>query len=107
MKREIFEIHMTVVDANGTLTIDPSGYPKSVDSRSYDNDIEKTRKRAYGLLGEIEKAMSTQDTRQTQYGYIIRVSDGTQIEKRQFGKLADLPDPEPEPEPEETEGGEG
>lgn len=103
MKREAYEIHMSVVDANGTLTIDPSGYPKSVDSRSYDNDLEKTLNRAYGLLGAAESAMSTQDTRQVQYAYIIRVSDGMQIEKRKFGKLADLPDPEPEPEPEPEE----
>lgn len=114
MKREIYEIHMSVVDANGTLTIDPTGYPKKVDSMSYDNDTDKTLKRAKGLLGEIEKNMSTQDTREIQYGYIIRVSDGLQIEKRLFGKLNDLPDPEPEeeepePEPEggdNTEGGE-
>lgn len=98
MKREIFEVHMTIVDANGTITVDPSGYPKIEDSKLRDNDIEKARKRAYGLLGEAEKAMSTQDTRQIQYGYIIRVSDGAQIEKRRFGELAELPDPEPEVE---------
>lgn len=96
MKREIYEVHMSVVDANGTLTIDPTGYPKSVDSRSYDNDIDKTLNRARGLLGAAESAMSTQDTRQVQYGYIIRVSDGMQMEKRLFGKLAELPDPEEE-----------
>jgi len=100
MKREIYEVHMSVVDANGTLTIDPSGYPKSVDSRSYNNDTETALRRALGYLGAAESDMSTKDTRQIQYAYIIRVSDGLQIEKRQFGKLADLPDPEPEPEPE-------
>ena len=98
MKREIYEVHMTVVDANGNITVDPTGYPKVEDSKIRDNDIEKARMRAYGLLGEIEKNMSTQDTRQIQYGYIVRVSDGMQIEKRMFGTLADLPDPEPEEE---------
>ena len=115
MKREIYEVHMTIVDANGNIAVDPTGYPKVEDSKLRDNDIEKTRQRAYGLLGEIEKNMSIVDTREIQYAYIIRVSDGTQIEKRQFGKLKDLPDPEPEPEPtpepeepeEEGEGGEG
>lgn len=95
MKREAYEIHMSVVDANGTLTVDPTGYPKTVDSRSYDNDLEKTLNRAKGLLGAAESDMATKDTRQVQYGYIIRVSDGLQIEKRLFGKMADLPDPEP------------
>ena len=102
MLREIYEVHMSVVDANGNLTIDPSGYPKSVDSLSYDNDLEKTLNRAKGLLGACESAMSTQDTRQIQYGYIIRVSDGYQIDKRKFGALAQLPDPEPNTEPEEA-----
>ena len=95
MKREAYEIHMTVVDANGTLTVDPTGYPKTVDSRSYDNDLQKTLNRARGLLGAAESAMATQDTRQVQYATIIRVSDGMQIEKRVFGQLAELPDPEP------------
>lgn len=106
MKREIYEIHKTVVDANGTITIDPSGYPKKEDSMLRDNDLEKTLKRALGLLGEIEKEMSTQDTRQIQYGYIIRVSDGVQIAKRLFGQIADLPDSEEESEEPEENGGE-
>lgn len=109
MKREIYEVHMTIVDANGNVTIDPTGYPKIEDSKLRDNDTEKALKRARGLLGAAESAMSTQDTRQVQYAYIVRVSDGVQIEKRMFGKLADLPDPEPEPEPTpepEPEGGE-
>jgi len=94
MKREAYEVHMSVIDANGTLTIDPTGYPKAVDSRNYDNDLDKTLNRARGLLGAAESSMSTQDTRQVQYAYIVRVSDGLQIEKRVFGKIAELPDPE-------------
>ena len=107
MKREVYEIHMSIVDANGTLTIDPTGYPKTVDSRSYDNDLERTLMRAKGLLGAAESEMSTKDTRKIQYAYIVRVSDGVQIEKRRFGKPEnlDLPDPEPEPEPEPEENG--
>ena len=104
MKREIYEVHMTVVDANGNWSI-PSGYPKTIDTKNYNNDPVIALSRAKGLLGAAESAMSTQDTRQTQFAYIIRVSDGLQIEKRKFGVLADLPDPEPEPE-EEPEGGE-
>lgn len=96
MKREAYEIHLTVVDANGTITVDPTGYPKTVDSRSYDNDLERTLNRAKGLLGAAESSMSTQDTRQVQYAYIVRVSDGMQIDKRVFGKIAELPDPETE-----------
>lgn len=99
MTREIFEVHMAYVNAAGYHASDPSGYPKVIDSKTaeYDNDIEKARKKAYGYLGAAESALSTQDN-QVGYCYIIRVSDGKQIECRKFGRIADLPDPEPEPE---------
>ena len=98
VKREYFEVHVTVVDANGNVTIDPSGYPKIEDSKTRDNNIELAYQRAMGLLGKAESDMSVVDTRQIQYAYIIRGSDGKQLEVRRFGKLADLDIPDPEPE---------
>ena len=120
MKREIFEVHIAYVNDAGFHVSDPNvnntAYPVVVDSKNYDGDIEKARRIAYGKLGAAESWLSTRDN-QISYAYIIRVSDGVQIEKRMFGKLADVevPDPDPEPEtPEETEpeaepveGGEG
>jgi hypothetical protein len=94
MKREFYEIHMTVVDANGNVTIDPSGYPKIEDSKLRAHDLLLTLKRASGLLGAAESAMSTQDTRQIQYAYIIRGSDGKQIDVRRFGALEDIDIPD-------------
>jgi hypothetical protein len=94
VKRDYFEVHLTVVDANGNVTIDPTGYPKIEDSKLRNNDIDKALDRARGLLGACESDMSTHDTRQCQYGYIIRGSDGKQIEVRRFGKIADLEVPE-------------
>ena len=113
MKREIYEVHLAYVNADGFHASDPNvnntAYPVVVDSKNYDNDIEKARRVAYGKLGAAENWLSTRDN-QISYAYIIRVSDGVQIEKRMFGQLADLPDPEPEtptePEEEPTEGGE-
>ena len=107
MKREIYEVHMGYVNANGYHASDPTGYPKVVDSATaeYGNDIEKALKKAYGYLGAAESTLSTQD-HQVGYCYLIRSSDGKQIECRKFGRIADLPDPEPEPEPEPEEGGE-
>lgn len=107
MKREIFEVHLAYVNADGFHASDPNvnntNYPVIVDSRNYNNDIEKARTIAYGKLGAAESWLSTRDN-QISYAYIIRVSDGVQIEKRIFGSLADLPDPEPEtPEEEPTE----
>lgn len=115
MKREIFEVHLAYVNGDGFHASDPNvnntNYPVVVDSKNHDNDIEKARRVAYGKLGAAESWLSTRDN-QISYAYIIRVSDGVQIEKRMFGKLADLPDPEPtpeetEPEAEPVEGGEG
>lgn len=107
MKREIYEVHLAYVNADGFHASDPNvnntNYPVVIDSRNYNNDIEKARVIAYGKLGAAESWLSTRDN-QISYAYIVRVSDGVQIEKRMFGRLADLPDPKPEtPEEEPTE----
>ena len=103
MKREIYEVHLAYVNSDGyhasDPTVDNTNYPVIVDSKTHDNDIETTRRIAYGKLGKAESWLSTRDN-QIGYAYIIRVSDGKQIEIRRFGEIADLPDPEPEPEPE-------
>ena len=103
MKREIYEVYAKVVDANGAYNT-LSGYPKSFDSHSYDDDIEKAEKRAYGEYYDCLGVMSKRDDRQQQIAMIIRASDGMQIEMKHIGNIADLPDPEPEPEPEPEQG---
>lgn len=99
MKREIYEVHLAYVNEDGYHASDPAiggkQYPLVVDSRNNDNDIEKTLKKAYGYLGSAESTLSTRDD-QVSYCYIIRVSDGFQIEKRMFGKLAPVIVPDPE-----------
>lgn len=92
MRREIFEVHAKIVDANGTYN-SLSGYPKVYDSKSYGNDVDKTLQRARGGWHEALEAMAKIDTRQVQEAYIIRVSDGLQIELEKLGELAELPDP--------------
>ena len=105
LKREIYEVHIAYVNDAGYHAADPTlngvQYPRIVDSKNNDNDDAKTLKKAYGLLGAAESFLSGRDD-QVGYCYIIRVSDGMQIEKRKFGKLEDIviPDPEPEPTPE-------
>lgn len=95
MRREIYEVYAKVVDANGTYNT-LSGYPKVYDSRSYNNDCEKARNRAYGEYHTVLGTMYTRDDRQCQIAMIIRANDGLQIEKISIGAIADLPDPEPE-----------
>ena len=101
IQREIYQVTANIVDANGTFN-PLSGYPKTFDSKSYDNDLDKTIQRAYGQWHQALADMSKIDTREVQIAGIIRVSDGVQIEYARFGALKDLPDPEPETEPEQT-----
>ena len=101
MKRQIFIVNAYVVDANGTFN-NLSGYPKTFDSRSYDNDIDKTQLRAIGDMSECYGAMCKRDDRQLQT-VMVMTADGFQIEKKSIGRIADLPDPEPVEETNESE----
>lgn len=91
MKREIFEVYAKVIDANGAYNT-LSGYPKTFDSHTYNDDINKARTRAYGEYYETMGAFCKRDDRQKQIAMILRASDGLQIEYGHFGEIADLPD---------------
>jgi hypothetical protein len=103
MKRVIYQVIAYVVDANGTFN-NLSGYPKNFDSKNYDNDTDKTYRRANGDYCDAVGAMSKVDTRQLQVAKLMRVNDGMTLALNKIGELADLPDPEPgeETEPEQT-----
>jgi len=93
MQREIFEVRAIIVDANGAYN-PISGYPKTFDSRNYQNDIEKTRRRAYAELSDVKSAFLKRDDRQVQIAQITRMSDGLVMEAFCDGRLAELPDTE-------------
>lgn len=90
MKRQIFEVYAKVVDANGTYNT-LSGYPKIFDSRTYDNDIDKTLMRATGEFASTWGAMCLREDRQLQM-VMLMTADGFVIDKKVIGKIADLPD---------------
>lgn len=92
-KREIYEVYAKVVDANGAYNT-LSGYPKSFDSKNYDNDIEKTELRAEGEWHSVLDSMCKNDTRQLQVAMVLRASDGNQILLRRIGEMAEVPDVE-------------
>ena len=96
MQRQIYIVDAAVVDANGAYN-KVSGYPKTFDSRNYDNDLAKTRRRAEGDAAEAYGAMCKRDDRQLQT-VILMTADGGVLDRKYIGKIADLPDPEPEPE---------
>lgn len=96
MKRQIYIVDAGIVDANGNYN-KLSGYPKLFDSRSYNNDISKTRRRAEGDAAEAYGAMCKVDSRQLQT-VVLMTADGAVLDRKFIGGIADLPDPEPEPE---------
>ena len=104
MERQIYEVYAKVVDANGTYNT-LTGYPKVFDSRLYDNDIDKTFKRATGEFADTWGAFCKRDDRQLQT-VILMNAEGYIIERKALGEIAPLPDPEPEPgdEPEPEPG---
>lgn len=85
MARQIFIVDAVIVDANGTFN-HLDGYPKQFDSRSYQGDTEKTRRRAEGDMSETWGAMCKVDTRQIQT-VTLSDSSGYQIEKRTMGQF--------------------
>lgn len=93
MQRQIFIVKASVVDANGTFSW-LEGYPKTFDSKSYDNDIDKTQRRADGDASDAWSKMCKADTRQLQ-SVTLETADGFQIYAKCMGRLADLPDPAP------------
>lgn len=93
MKREIYRVYATVVDSTGAFN-DLSGYPKTYDSHQNNDDCEKARVKAYGEYHTVLGQMYPRTDRQAQAAWIIRSSDGLQIEKINLGKIADIPEPE-------------
>ena len=90
MQRQIFIVSACIVDANGTYNT-LSGYPKVFDSRSYDNDIDKTLRRATGEFSECYGAMCKRDDRQLQT-VILMSADGFVIDRKSIGEIAEVPE---------------
>lgn len=88
MTRQIFIVNAYVVDANGTFNT-LSGYPKTFDSRNYDNDLEKTQRRAVGEFSDTFGAMCKRDDRQLQT-VMVMSADGAVIDTKHIGVIADV-----------------
>ncbi len=94
MVRNIYVVYANVVDANGTFN-PLSGYPKTFDSKNYNDDIAKAKQRAYAEYHEVLGAMFKRDDRMVQIAMIIDVRTGAQLASTRIG---DLNPPEPEEE---------
>lgn len=93
--RALFLVYAAIVDANGTFNT-LSGYPQVFDSKNYDGDTDKARKRAYGAYHECLGAMAKNDARLVQFAMIIDASSGQQIEIGYMGNLNPTEVPEDE-----------
>lgn len=94
MLRQIYIVRASVVDANGAWN-ELKDYPKTFDSKNYDNDVDKTRKRAEGDAAKVWSDMCKVDTRQVQL-VTVSTADGFDVLRYVDGALVPLPDPEPE-----------
>lgn len=88
MQRNIFIVNAYVVDSNGTFN-PLNGYPKTFDSRNYDNDIDKALKRATGDYSECFGSMCKNDTRQLQT-VVLMSADGHLIDTKHIGEIAEV-----------------
>lgn len=91
--RNIFTVDAHIIDANGTFNYLP-GYPKNFDSKNYEGNVDKAKKRAEGDMSEAWGAMCKVDTRQVQ-AVILSDVFGNVIEKKSMGDFAEN---QPEPE---------
>lgn len=91
MQRQIYEVYAKVVDSTGAYNT-LSGYPKVFDSRSYDNDIDKTLKRATGEFADTWGAFCKRDDRQLQM-VMLMTADGYVINKKCLGEIAEVEEP--------------
>ena len=88
MARQIFIVDAHIVDSNGTFNyID--GYPKKFDSKNYQDDIEKTQRRAEGDMSEAWGDMCKKDNRMIQTVSLSTV-DGFQLEKKSMGSFPEI-----------------
>ena len=90
MQRVIYEVYAKVIDSTGAYNT-LSGYPKSFDSRSYDNDVDKTYRRAEGEFSDTWGAMCKRDDRLLQT-VIFMAADGTILDSKTVGAVPDVPD---------------
>ena len=68
-----------------------SGYPKTFDSHSYNDDIDLTLKKAQGAFAEAWSNACKIDNREIQT-ILLMTADGVILEKKVLGKLEELPD---------------
>lgn len=92
MQRQIFEVQSKAYSTTiGGYVSNISGYPKTFDSHSYNDDIDLTLKKAQGAFAEAWSNACKIDNREIQT-ILLMTADGVILEKKVLGKLKELPD---------------
>ena len=94
--RQIYIVNAQIIDSTGAFHV-LDGYPKTFDSRTYSDDLIKTKRRAEGEFSDTWGAMCKRDDRLIQT-VILSSVDGFQLDRKTYGTF---PEPEANPEPEE------
>ena len=95
MAREVYTVY-TVLYNGASKSHDKFVF----DSEDYSGNMETARRRAYSKMYGVASNAFAND-REYEAAWIIRESDGVQLEKIMSGSLpVPTPQPEPEPEPE-------
>ena len=89
MERAIYVVNAFIIDSTGAFNI-MSGYPKSFDSRNYNNDLDKTFRRAQGDFSETWGAMCKRDDRLMQT-VTLEDASGFQIDHKSSGAVPSAP----------------
>ena len=90
MQRVIYEVNAKIVDANGSYST-LTGYPKTFDSRSYDNDTTKAHQRAMGEFHACFAEMCKRDDRKMQM-VLLMTAEGVVIDRQVLGAVPPEPD---------------
>lgn len=91
MARQIFIVEAFIVDATGAFNY-LQDYPKKFDSQNYQDDVDKTQKRAEGDASEAWGGMCKRDDRMIQT-VELKTVDGFQLWKKSMGGFPADPGP--------------
>ena len=92
MQRVIYIVEAKIINGAGTLG-NMTGYPKTFDSTSYDNDTAKTERRAKAAYHAALADMYAQDGRQMQTAYIAEVGSNNMRWSETDGAIAEVEPP--------------
>lgn len=94
--RNTFIITAQIIDKNGYVHI-LDGFPKIVDSKTYDGDVDKARREADAVFSETWATMCRDNNERQIQSVILHDIYGNQLDRKSVGTYTEA-QPELEPE---------